>query len=95
MELIGATKMAEEPSEKEKEEMAEESDAEKGNCGELAPAKEDLGGKASDTGEKEDLGGKSSESGGDLDGDESEPKSEQALPPPVVRDGRRYLSIQR
>ena len=68
----------------------------RGNCGELASRKEDIGGntpRKEDVGEnpagKEDLGGKSA-AGEDLNGNESDP-----LPPPVVRDGRRYLSIQR
>ena len=99
MELHGATKMAEEPGDKEKEvaerpQNGEVPDVERGNCGELASATEDIGEKASareDIGEKEDVGGKSAAAGEDLNGDESE----QALPPPVVRDGRRYLSIQR
>ena len=99
MELHGATTMAEEQSNAEKEvaegpQNGEVPDAERGNCGELASGKEDIGGKASaqeDDGKKEGFGGKSSAAGEDLNGDESE----QALPPPVVRDGRRYLSIQR
>ena len=108
--LPGATEVAEEKNKEEKEaqriQNAEVGDAERGNCGELASRKEDIGGNTpgkEDLGEnpvtkedlgrnlagKEDLGGKSAV-GEDLNGDESDP-----LPPPVVRDGRRYLSIQR
>ena len=106
----GTKEMAGEENKEEKAaqrlQNAEVGDAERGNCGEMASRKEDVGGNTpgkEDLGEKpvtkedlgrklagkEDLGGKSAV-GEDLDGDESDP-----LPPPVVRDGRRYLSIQR
>ena len=94
----GSTEVADE-GHKEETEVAEPrngevSDAERGNRGKSAHGKEDIGEEASlpeDIGEKEGFGGKASREEEDLNGDESE----QALPPPVVRDGRRYLSIQR
>ena len=86
----GATGAAEEENKEEKAaqrlQNAEVRDAERGNCGELASRKEDIKGS---TPGKEDLG-ENQAGKEDLNGDESDP-----LPPPVVRDGRRYLSIQR
>ena len=102
-EMAGKEEKGLKGSEEEKEvdqgpQNGEAPDAERENCGQLSP---NFGGKSREGFEektimREDVGGKllaaeKSTARENLNGDDSD----HLLPPPVVRDGRRYLSIQR